>query len=156
MRNEAIDEAIAVRADFQGGTVTPVAFRRRGREHSVRSVNARWMDRAGKHPRFYFSVTDESGDVYQLQLQAGDLLCGSIRSRWKPEAPSFRTLCRGAGRRTRRAPPLGDEPLGTEAAAATRRGGAWGTTVLAKASRVASHRRTNAARMPHERRTTVE
>ena len=74
MRNEAIDEAIAVRADFQGGTVTPVAFRRRGREHRVRSVNARWMDRAGKHPRFYFSVTDESGDVYQLQRQAGDLL----------------------------------------------------------------------------------
>ena len=74
MRNEAIDEAIAVRADFQGGTVTPVAFRRRGREHRVRSVIARWVDRAGKHPRFYFSVTDESGDVYQLQLQAGDLL----------------------------------------------------------------------------------
>ena len=29
---------------------------------------------AGKHPRFYFSVTDENGDVYQLQLQSGDLL----------------------------------------------------------------------------------
>ena len=37
-------------------------------------VNARWVDRAGRHPRFYFSVTDENGDVYQLQLQAGDLL----------------------------------------------------------------------------------
>ena len=74
MRNEAIDEAVAVRADFQGGTVTPLAFRRRGREHRVRGVNARWIDRAGKHPRFYFSVTDESGDVSQLQLQAGDLL----------------------------------------------------------------------------------
>lgn len=74
MRSEAIDEAVAVRADFSGGAVTPVAFRRRGREHRVRRVNARWVDRVGKHPRFYFSVTDESGDVYQLQLHSGDLL----------------------------------------------------------------------------------
>jgi hypothetical protein len=74
MRSEALDEAVSVRADFHGGRVTPVAFRRRGREHRVARVNARWMDRAGKHPRFYFSVTDENGDVYQLQLQGGDLL----------------------------------------------------------------------------------
>ena len=74
MRSEALDEAVSVRADFHGGSVTPVAFRRRGREHRVARVNARWVDRAGKHPRFYFSVTDENGDVYQLQLQGGDLL----------------------------------------------------------------------------------
>lgn len=74
MRSEAIDEAVAVRADFSGGQVTPVAFRRRGQDHRVRQVNARWVDRAGKHPRFYFSVTDANGDVYQLQLQSGDLL----------------------------------------------------------------------------------
>ena len=74
MRNEALDEAVAVRAEFQGGTVTPLVFRRRGREHRVVRVNTRWMDRAGRHPRFYFSVTDEHGDVYQLQLQSGDLL----------------------------------------------------------------------------------
>ena len=74
VRSEALDEAVSVRADFHGGAVTPVAFRRRGREHRVARVNARWVDRAGKHPRFYFSVTDENGDVYQLQLQGGDLL----------------------------------------------------------------------------------
>lgn len=74
MRSEAIDEAVAVRADFSGGTVTPVAFRRRGREVRIQRVNTRWIDRAGRHPRFYFSVTAENGDVYQLQLQAGDLL----------------------------------------------------------------------------------
>src|SRR5215831_17280774 len=74
MRSEALDEAVSVRADFHGGAVTPVAFSRRGREHRVARVNARWVDRAGRHPRFYFSVTDESGDVYQLQLQGGDLL----------------------------------------------------------------------------------
>ena len=74
MRNEPIDEAVVVRADFRGGVVSPLAFRLRGREHRVARVNTRWVDRAGRHPRFYFSVTAESGDVYQLQLHAGDLL----------------------------------------------------------------------------------
>lgn len=74
MRLERIDEAVAVRADFQGGTVTPVSFRRGGREQRVTRVNARWIDRAGRHPHFYFSVAVESGDVYQLQLQGADLV----------------------------------------------------------------------------------
>ena len=71
---ERIDEAVAVRADFRGGVVTPVAFRRGGREHRVTRVNARWLDRAGKHPSHYFSVTDDRGDVYQLQLQTAELV----------------------------------------------------------------------------------
>lgn len=74
MRQELIGQAIAVRADFQGGAVTPIAFKRGGREHRVARVNTRWVDRAGRHPRFHFSVTDESGDVYQLQLSAADLV----------------------------------------------------------------------------------
>ena len=74
MRLERIDEAVAVRAEFRGGVVTPLAFWRRGREHRVVRVNARWLDRAARHPQFYFSVTVDSGDVYQLQLQAADLV----------------------------------------------------------------------------------
>jgi hypothetical protein len=74
MRNEPIDEAIAVRADFRGGIVTPIAFRRGGRQYRIERVNARWIDRAGRHPRFYFAVTVESGDVCQLQLSSADLV----------------------------------------------------------------------------------
>lgn len=74
MRQETIDEAVTVRADFRGGVVTPIAFRRGAREHRVTHVNARWIDRAGRHPRFYFSVTVESADVYQLHLDAADLV----------------------------------------------------------------------------------
>ena len=74
MRHEAIDEAVGVRADFKGGVVTPLAFRRGARQHRVVRVNARWTDRAGKHPSFYFSVTADSGDVYQLRLQSADLV----------------------------------------------------------------------------------
>ena len=73
MRLEPIDEAVAVRADFRGGVVTPLAFRRQGREHRVVRVNARWLDRAGRHAHFYFSVTVESGDVYELCLNAHEL-----------------------------------------------------------------------------------
>jgi hypothetical protein len=74
MRRETIDQAVAVRADFQGGVVSPLAFRHAGREQRVAHVNARWVDRAGRHPRFCFSVTVESGDVYELQLSAADLV----------------------------------------------------------------------------------
>lgn len=74
MRQEAIDEAVPVRADFRGGVITPLVFRLRGRDHRVTGVNARWVDRSGRHPRFYFSVCVASGDVYQLQLHSGDLV----------------------------------------------------------------------------------
>jgi hypothetical protein len=74
MRLERIDRAAAVRADFQGGVVTPIAFRLDGREQRIARVNARWTDRAGRHPSFFFSVTVESGDVYQLQVQGSDLV----------------------------------------------------------------------------------
>jgi hypothetical protein len=74
MRTEPIDEAVGVRADFQGGAVTPLAFRRRGREVRIVRVNARWVDRVPRHPRFHFSVTSDSGDVYELSLQSGELV----------------------------------------------------------------------------------
>jgi len=74
MRQESIDEAVPVRADFRGGVVTPLAFRRGGSEHRVARVNARWIDRAGRHPQFFFSVSVESGDVYQLRLSSADLV----------------------------------------------------------------------------------
>lgn len=74
MRRESIDEAVAVRADFRGGVATPLAFRHGTRDHRVVRINARWVDRAGRHPRFYFSVAVESGDVYQLQFLAADLV----------------------------------------------------------------------------------
>ena len=74
MRVESIDEAIPVRADFRGGVVTPLAFRRGAREHRITQVHARWIDRAGRHPQFFFSVADGNGDVYQLRLSAADLV----------------------------------------------------------------------------------
>src|SRR5262245_15590209 len=40
MRLERLDEAAAVRAEFQGGVVTPTSFRRGGRDVPIVRVNA--------------------------------------------------------------------------------------------------------------------
>ncbi len=73
MQWETLDEPIKVRADFQGGEVTPLLFRRGANQVRVVRVNTRWMDREGRRALHYFSVTAESGDIYQLCLDAGDL-----------------------------------------------------------------------------------
>ena len=54
--------------------MTPVVFRRGERKHREARVNARWIDRAGRHPSFHFSVTADSGDIYELRLESGDLV----------------------------------------------------------------------------------
>jgi hypothetical protein len=73
MRWEPIDEAVKVRADFQGGSITPLLFRRGSEVRKLCTVNTRWQDARGRHRRYYFSVTADSGDVYQLCFDTGDL-----------------------------------------------------------------------------------
>jgi len=48
MRVEQINEPVKVRADFQGGQVRPLRFKRHGKEHRVKSVNACWETREGR------------------------------------------------------------------------------------------------------------
>jgi hypothetical protein len=70
---ERLDEKIKVRADFGGGTIKPLVFMRRRHIHRVVKVNCRWMDREGTAKIYYFSVTSDSGDVYQIHLNTGDM-----------------------------------------------------------------------------------
>ncbi len=70
---ERIDERIKVRADFKGGSVRPIVFTRKGQIHRVTEVNARWVDREGEAKIHYFSVTSDSGDVYQIHFNTGDM-----------------------------------------------------------------------------------
>ena len=74
MRLEKLDEAVKVRADFQGGQAVPLRIQRRSQDLTVRRVTARWEDRKGAHKIYYFSVQVPSGDVYQLEFHSGDLL----------------------------------------------------------------------------------
>ncbi len=70
---EDLDEAVAVRADFSGGEITPRAFRRGTRAYQVTAVNGRWVDREGDSPRFCFSV-QSGGETYFLSLRAADMV----------------------------------------------------------------------------------
>jgi hypothetical protein len=70
---EKLEEPVKVRADFQGGEITPLRFKRGPTELKVTRVNSRWKDRAGKRCLCYFSVTTHSGDIYQLRFDTGDL-----------------------------------------------------------------------------------
>ncbi len=74
MRLERLDEPVRCRADFAGGRVTPVCFWRGERQHEVRAVHARWLDRAPRHPQLYFSAETDSGDVYEIRLDTGQML----------------------------------------------------------------------------------
>ena len=73
MHVERLDEAVACRADFAGGRVTPLVFWRGGRPHPVTQVHARWLDRSARHPQFYFSAQTETGDIFELRLDTGGM-----------------------------------------------------------------------------------
>ena len=70
---ERLDEKIKVRADFGGGSIKPLVFVRRNQIHRVKKINCRWLDREGTAKIHYFSVTSDSGDVYQMHLNSGDM-----------------------------------------------------------------------------------
>ena len=71
---EELRERVAVRADFSGGSATPLLFRRRRRLHQVREVAARWEERRGGARVLYFSCLDHQGDLYQLHFDGADLM----------------------------------------------------------------------------------
>jgi hypothetical protein len=59
---------------YEGGRIEPLEFRWKTREFRVRAVNARWVDRAARPVRYFFSVTAESGEVFTLSYREGDPL----------------------------------------------------------------------------------
>lgn len=69
MHIEALDEPIKVRADFEAGQVSPLRIRRGAVAYRVTQVHARWVDRSLRYPRFFFSLSVDSGDVLQISLR---------------------------------------------------------------------------------------
>ena len=50
----------------------PFAFVRGSRKYVIRRVNCRWVDRSFSPPRHGFSVTSDTGEVFQLSYTEGD------------------------------------------------------------------------------------
>lgn len=73
MRWRRLDEPVKVRADFQGGAVSPVLIRRGDRALRVRSVNTRWRNEEAAGPTVHVSVTLESGELVQLRFDTATL-----------------------------------------------------------------------------------
>lgn len=75
MREERINEPLGyVLVRFEGGKVRPLRFRWGAREFDVRELNAQWVDRQIRPIRYFFSVTVDSGEVFQLCHCEGDPL----------------------------------------------------------------------------------
>lgn len=73
MAIEHIDEPVKVRADFQAGAIQPLRIRRGHIVHRVQQVHARWIDRKLAHPRYFFSLTTDTGELLQVVLRTEDM-----------------------------------------------------------------------------------
>ncbi len=73
MQVEKTDEPVKVRADFsEGGGISPILLKRGARVYKVERVNGRWEDREGLYRIFCFSLTVDSGDVFQVAFRPGE------------------------------------------------------------------------------------
>jgi hypothetical protein len=57
---------------YEGGKIDPLEFRWGTRDLAVRSVNARWVDRATRPIKYFFSVITVSGEVMVLSHREGE------------------------------------------------------------------------------------
>ncbi len=57
---------------FEAGRIDPLELRWGRRDLRVRAVNARWVDRAARPPRLFFSVTAETGETLVLSHRPGE------------------------------------------------------------------------------------
>ena len=74
MQVQELQEPVKVRADFQGGKIRPILFRRGERVYPIRRINTSWEDREGTHKNYYFAVSVGSGEVFHLSLRTGDMV----------------------------------------------------------------------------------
>lgn len=73
LHEETIREPVAaLLARFDGRGIEPLAFRWRRREYRVRRLNARWIDRSLSPAVHGFTVTVDTGDLYELSYQEGN------------------------------------------------------------------------------------
>lgn len=72
MKVELIQEPIKVRADFAGGRITPLAFKRKHEAYPIEKVHCSWRDKQGQEVSYGFSV-QAAGDVYELRLRLSDM-----------------------------------------------------------------------------------
>ena len=75
MAETEIHEKLArVVVRYEGGKIEPLELRWGTRDLKVRSVNARWTDRAVRPLKHFCSVTADSGEVLVLSWREGEAI----------------------------------------------------------------------------------
>ena len=72
MEVESINEPVKVRADFQGGQIVPLAFKRKSKVYKIERINGSWRDGDGRDAVHCFSVECAS-EIYELHLRIRDM-----------------------------------------------------------------------------------
>ena len=73
MAEAEIHEKLArVVVRYEGGRIDPLEIRWKTRDLTVRGVNARWIDRATRPWRYFFSVSTTTGEVLILSWREGE------------------------------------------------------------------------------------
>lgn len=73
MREEPIDVPLKkVYVLFGGGKIHPVALMWGQRRYRVARVNSSWVDRSLRPIRHGFSVTVDTGEIFQLSYEEGN------------------------------------------------------------------------------------
>lgn len=72
METEIHEKLARVLVRYQEGRIEPLEFRWKTREFRVRAVNARWVDRATRPIRYFFSVTADAGETFTLSYREGE------------------------------------------------------------------------------------
>jgi hypothetical protein len=73
MREVSIDEPLRkVYALFEDGKIQPMAIEWGKRRMKVARVNSRWVDRSLRPPRHGFSLTMDTGEIFQVSYEEGN------------------------------------------------------------------------------------
>ncbi len=73
MNEERLEEPVSsIFVLFEKGAIKPISFRWSNRDYKITKNNMSWIDRKTNPVRRGFSVTVESGEVFQLCYREGD------------------------------------------------------------------------------------
>jgi len=73
MQEVSVDEPLRkVYVLFEDGKIRPIALEWGQRRWKVKRVNSNWLDRSLRPPRHGFSLTMETGDIFQVCYEEGN------------------------------------------------------------------------------------
>lgn len=70
---EKVDEPVDVMAAFLGGRLVPRLFKWHGRRYAIKEVTSMWTDLEGQFRRYFYAVTTDAPNLYELVFSTKDL-----------------------------------------------------------------------------------